>query len=165
MHVQRRSRTAAVVGLGISLVVAMLPAATAVAEEQEGAILVNGRPVPADQQNLLSPIATRLSGRAWLMTAGLEPNFLPEPGRRDLDGVDWSAVEGRLWTGAPRLQGGGAGALEPFRDPSPAFSVNDLVTRDYSNSPFQTEPNIAIDPEDPEHIVLGTIDYNFPSMS
>jgi hypothetical protein len=163
-HVQRRPRNAAAIGLGICLVAAMLPAATAVAED-EGAILVNGQPVPADQQNLLAPIATRLSGRAWLMTTGLEPAFLPDPGRRDLDGVDWSSVEGRLWTGAPRLQGGGAGALVPYRDPSPAFSVNDLVTRDFSNSPYQTEPNIAIDPEDPDHIVLGTIDYNFPSMS
>jgi hypothetical protein len=53
----------------------------------------------------------------------------------------------------------------PYRDPAPAFSTNHLVTRDFSSRPYQTEPNIAIDPADPEHIVLGTIDYNFPSMS
>jgi hypothetical protein len=164
-HVQRRSRGAAALGLGIALVAGMLPAASALAEEDEGAILVNGKPVPADEQNLLAPIATRLSGRAWLMTQGLEPNLLPQAGRRDLDGVDWSEVQGGLWAGAPRTQGGTAGALVPYRDPSPAFSVNDLITRDFSSSPYQTEPNIAIDPEDPEHIVLGTIDYNFPSMS
>jgi len=163
-HVQRRSRGAAL-GLGIALLVGSMPAASVVAQEDEGAILVNGTPVPADEQNLLAPIATRLSGRAWLMTQGLEPNLLPDAGRGDLDGVDWSSVEGRLWTGAPRAQGATAGALVPYRDPSPAFSANDLVTRDFSNSPYQTEPNIAIDPDDPEHVVLGTIDYNFPSMS
>src|ERR1044072_7032716 len=100
----------------------MLPAASVVAEENEGAILVNGKPVPADAQNLLAPIATRLSGRAWLMTQGLEPNLLPQAGRRDLDGVDWSEVQGGLWTGAPRTQGGTAGALVPHRDPAPAFT-------------------------------------------
>lgn len=165
MPVQRRPRTAAVVAMSLCLLAGLVPAANVVAKENEGAILINGQPVPADQQDLLAPIATRLSGRMWLRSSGLEPNLLPHPGRRDLDGVDWSSVEGGLWTGAPRLQGGTAGALVPFRDPSPAFSTNDLVTRDYSNSPFQTEPSIAIDPEDPEHIVLGTIDYNFPSMS
>ena len=31
--------------------------------------------------------------------------------------------------------------------------------------PLNTEPHIAVNPNDPEHLVLGTIDYNFPSMS
>ncbi len=165
MHVQRPSRRAAAVTMSIALLAGGLPGGSALAQEDEGAFTANDRPVPADQQDLLAPIATRLSGRVWLRSVGLEPNLLPGPGRSDLDGVDWASVEGGLWTGAPRLQGATAGALVPYRDPSPAFSANDLVTRDFSNSPFQTEPNIAIDPEDPEHIVLGTIDYNFPSMS
>lgn len=162
---QRRSGTAAALAMGIALCAALVPGQAAIAEEAEGAILVNGQPMSADRQDLLAPIATRLSGRMWLRSAGLEPNLLPDPGRRDLDGVNWSDLQGGLWTGAPRLQGGTAGALVPFRDPSPAFSTNDLVTRDFSSSPYQTEPSIAIDPDDPEHIVLGTIDYNFPSMS
>ena len=63
---------------------------------------------------------------------------------------------------APSRQAGGA--LVPFRDPAPAFSRNILVTRDFSNAPIQTEPHIAVDPHDPDHAVIGVIDYSFPSV-
>ncbi len=63
---------------------------------------------------------------------------------------------------APSAQAGGA--LVPFRDPAPAFSRNVLVTRDFSNSPIQTEPHIAVNPNDPDHAVIGAIDYSFPSV-
>ena len=52
----------------------------------------------------------------------------------------------------------------PFRDPAPAFSRNILVTRDFSNAPIQTEPHIAVDPNDPDHVVVGAIDYSFPGV-
>ena len=61
--------------------------------------------------------------------------------------------------------GGGQGPLVPYRDPSTKFSRNILVTRDFSPAPFQTEPSLAVDPKDPEHILLGVIDYNFPGMT
>ncbi len=64
---------------------------------------------------------------------------------------------------APTRQGAG-GALVPFRDPAPAFSRNILVTRDFSNSPVQTEPHIAVNPNDPDHLVIGAIDFNFPTV-
>ncbi len=51
----------------------------------------------------------------------------------------------------------------PFRNPAPAFSRNLLITRNYGYSPFQTEPSIAVDPTDPDHIVVGVIDYNMGS--
>ena len=63
---------------------------------------------------------------------------------------------------APARQAGGA--LVPFRDPAPAFSRNILVTRDFSNAPIQTEPHIAVDPNDPDHVVVGAIDYSFPGV-
>ena len=31
--------------------------------------------------------------------------------------------------------------------------------------PLQTEPDIAVNPHDPDHLVLGLIDYNFPNNS
>jgi len=52
----------------------------------------------------------------------------------------------------------------PFRNPAPAFSRNLLITRNYGYSPFQTEPTIAVDPTDPDHLVVGVIDYNMGSM-
>lgn len=51
----------------------------------------------------------------------------------------------------------------PFRNPAPAFSRNLLITRNYGYSPFQTEPTIAVDPTDPDHLVVGVIDYNMGS--
>ncbi|MCB0062440.1 MAG: hypothetical protein KDE19_10000, partial [Caldilineaceae bacterium] len=57
------------------------------------------------------------------------------------------------------------GVLVPYRDPAPSFSRSLLVTRDYSDRRLQTEPDIAVDPLDPDHLVLGTIDYNFPANS
>lgn len=51
----------------------------------------------------------------------------------------------------------------PFRNPAPAFSRNLLITRNYGYTPFQTEPSLAVDPTDPDHLVMGTIDYNMGS--
>lgn len=51
----------------------------------------------------------------------------------------------------------------PFRNPAPGFSRNLLITRNFGYSPFQTEPHMAVDPNDPDHLVMGTIDYNMGS--
>jgi hypothetical protein len=51
----------------------------------------------------------------------------------------------------------------PFRNPAPAFSRNILISRNFGFSPFQTEPHIAFNPQDPEHLVVGLIDYNMGS--
>ncbi len=52
----------------------------------------------------------------------------------------------------------------PFRNPAPGFSRNLLITRNYGYSPFQTEPHMVVDPTDPDHLVMGTIDYNMGSV-
>jgi hypothetical protein len=52
----------------------------------------------------------------------------------------------------------------PFRNPAPGFSRNLLISRNYGYSPFQTEPHMAVDPTDPDHLVMGTIDYNMGSV-
>jgi hypothetical protein len=61
--------------------------------------------------------------------------------------------------------GGGQGPLVPYRSATQKFSRNILVTRDFSRVPFQTEPHLAVDPTDPEHLILGVIDYNFPGIT
>ncbi|MFL7810451.1 MAG: hypothetical protein AB8I80_17575, partial [Anaerolineae bacterium] len=109
---------------------------------------------PAD---LLGPASQFLSGPAWLATKGVDPSAGEMPTYDPWTGTDLSSDV--------RTQAAGAGAPVPYRDPGPAFSRNLLVTRDYSNIPFQTEPMIEADPEDPQHLVLGVIDYAFPSMS
>lgn len=52
----------------------------------------------------------------------------------------------------------------PFRNPAPAFSRNLLITRNFGYAPYQTEPTIAVDPTDPDHLIMGTIDYNMGSV-
>ena len=128
---------------------------------------------------LLTPIRDLLSGSVWLMTMNLDPrssalsrvagasSLAPAPGLawqglREIY-VAPGAGPGQPQTSAPAAPS--AQALVPFRDPAPSFSRDILVTRDFSNSPLQTEPMIAVNPNDPEHLLLGTVDYNFPNVT
>lgn len=117
--------------------------------------------------NLLDPIKDVLSGRAWLMAEGLDPGLAQRPGASPLTRLDWQSLGAGATaaSGGTILQAPGAAALVPFREPGPAFSRDLLVTRDFSNTPYQTEPHLAVNPFDPEHLVLGVIDYNFPGTT
>ena len=98
-----------------------------------------------------------LSGRSWLITNGLDPALgIGLESRRDIAPSSPLTVQ-------PQAGGGGA-ALVPFRDPSAKFSRNILIPEDFSALTFQTEPSIAIDPKDPDHLLVGLIDYNFTDM-
>ena len=133
---------------------------------EDGDITLEGGLQPREV-NLLSPIKNLLSGRAWLIASGLDPVLLRDkPGFDPVTGLAWGDVGfsgGNSGPQAPSSQG--AGVLVPFREPAPAFSRNILITRDFSSFTFQTEPHLAVDPDDPEHLVLGTIDYNFPAVT
>ncbi len=120
---------------------------------------------PTQIQNLSAPIADVISGPAWLMAQGVDPRaWMDRPGWNILNRQDVNAVVNDLNSmDANTLQASGIGVLVPYRDPAPAFSRDLLITRDFSNSPLQTEPDIAVNPLDPDHIVLGAIDYNFPN--
>ena len=67
--------------------------------------------------------------------------------------------------GGLQAAGGGAAALVPYRSPADKFSRNILVSQDRGRLPYQTEPHIAVNPKDPDHILMATIDYNFPGVS
>lgn len=60
--------------------------------------------------------------------------------------------------------GGAAAALIPYRSPAANFSRNILVSQDYGHVPYQTEPHLSVNPNDPNHLVVGMIDYNFPGV-
>ena len=117
---------------------------------------------PADIMDAMNPIQDVLSGPAWLIAQGVDNRiFLDRPGWNTLDRQNLSSLPSS--GDAPLLQSAGPGILVPYRDPAPAFSRDLLVTRDFSHSPLQTEPDIAVNPHDPDHLVLGVIDYNFPN--
>ena len=147
------SITAIVILLASSLAVFLIPAPAA-AESEGGEVEVT---------NLLSNMRKDFAGRSlssamWLRMSGQDPRGPLGDQGREKDRPSFSSVQG-----APAAQAGGV--LVPFRDPAPAFSRNLLITRDFSNSPLQNEPHIAVNPKDPNHLVVGTIDYNFPSVS
>jgi len=123
---------------------------------------------PFDKFKMMEPIQNYLSGSMQMITKGIDNRaFIRGESFRTPDGVDFSKVQSPLNVGlnSPALQAAGPGVLVPYRDPSPSFSRGLLVTRDFSARTLQTEPSIAVNPQDPDHLVLGTIDYNFPSNS
>ena len=137
-----------------ALLVAVAPPPSSQAEE-EGAI-------PVGEFRLLQPVEKMLSAASWVMATGQDPRLLDIPTGGGARGVDWTGygvVPGGSRSGpamAPQV---------PFRSAAPAFSRNQLLTRQLGLFPLNTEPHIAVNPLDPEHLVVGVIDYNFPSMS
>ena len=120
-----------------------------------------------EQINLMAPIQDLISGPGWLMARGLDvrPNTeLPEWNPLTRQSLD-QLTNPLAGLNAPLNQGGAPGVLVPYRDPAPSFSRTVLVTRDYSDRTLQTEPDMAVNPQDPDHLVLGVIDYNFPGNS
>ena len=106
---------------------------------------------------------------------GIDSNLMPAT--KFMSGSSALAVNGRDYrvgetkdealegagTRSPVMQGAAA-ALVPFRSPTASFSRNILITRDLGNVPIQTEPHIAVNPLDPEHLIVGVIDYNAPNV-
>ena len=152
-------RPSARLALGTSLLLALTFAVPAAAEEEEGPIGHDPSNVipllDAQPADLLGPAGPLLSGQAWLMSQGIDPGQGTMPASDAYLGPD---LGGGSVGSSSRTQAAGAGAPVPYREPGPAFSRNILVTRDFGQSPFQTEPHIEANPGDPEHIVLGVID-------
>ena len=138
------------------LLLVLLPVVTVQAGEGE----VNLRALkPGELSAPMEFFRRMLSGRSWLITSGLDPVL-----GIGLGGT--KAAPPSSGGGGPASQAGGGGAaLVPYRDPSAKFSRNILIPNDFSQFPFQTEPSIAVDPKDPDHILVGMIDYNFPNMA
>ena len=139
--------------------------ATAQAEEGAFDVKVKGPGSRIRMQTITDVFRQAASGTAWLVAEGLDPRLLKRPGWDVMTRLAWRDLEGPFISAGPTLQQPGGGVLVPFRDPAPAFSRTILLTRDFGNSPFQTEPHMAVNPSDPKHIVVGVIDFNFPSIA
>ncbi len=121
--------------------------------------------IPLGNFRTLAPIEKSLSSTAWTISQGYDPRFQSfATGRESADSFDWYGP-GLSASGGLTSSGTSLNQQVPFRNPAPSFSRNLIVTRQVGLFPIQTEPHIAVDPNDPDHIVLGTIDYNFPGMS
>jgi hypothetical protein len=142
--------------LGLLVLMGPRPSPAVAQDAAEGAI-------PVGDFQLLKPIKNSLGASSWMMASGYDPRLWDIPTGGEARNADWGAM-GVGQTAAPR-PGVAFAPQVPFRSAAPAFSRNLIVTRQVGLFPLQTEPNIAVDPFDSEHLVLGTIDYNFPSMS
>jgi len=138
------------------MVVSVPHAGLAQEEEDEG------NRITIDASQVLMPDPDLVSGSSWLVTTGQDPRFgAMRPNREMVTNAGWDAIDA-----APGNPSGVAFApLVPFRSAAPAFSRNIIITRQLGLFPIQTEPHIAVDPLDPDHLVMGTIDYNFPAIS
>ena len=149
---------------GSALLVLLLLTATtagsALAAHEEGPTFKWPRPLDFP---LIEAFDKNLSGSMWLMSQGLDPRLTTAKGNPL--GAEFEPKDAQIRGITPQSGGGGQGPLVPYRNPSPKFSRNILVTRDFSRVPFQTEPHLAVNPKDPEHIILGLIDYNFPGIT
>jgi hypothetical protein len=122
--------------------------------------------IPIEGFGLTQPISNRLSSGAWAMVSGLDPRVTLRNAARSRT-TGWNLTESGFASagGGNAASSGGVFQQVPFRNPSPAFSRNVIVTQQVGLFPIQTEPHIVVNPNDPRHLVLGVIDYNFPAMS
>ena len=149
--------------IGALLVLLLITASlsnAALAKHDEGPTFTTPRPLDS---SLMEAFQKNLSGSMWLIAQGLDPRLTTAKGNPL--GREFPPQSPQVRGIAPQAGGGGQGPLVPYRSPSPKFSRNILVTRDFSRVPFQTEPHLAVNPKDPEHIILGVIDYNFPGIT
>ena len=123
--------------------------------------------------SLLTPSSETLSGPLWVLSNQLGgQSFQQYPNTKTTGhkiGFSWGSMrEIHMPPNSPSYgpsQSTLNQSLVPYRDPAPAFSRDILITRDFSGTPLQTEPHLAVHPKDPEHLLLGTVDYNFPNVS
>jgi hypothetical protein len=121
--------------------------------------------LPRPSTSIISPPTELLSGIAAAAVTGEDPRWvghLPP-------GVSFPALNASVEAAAAggNGQNGATGSHQqvPFRNPAPAFSRNLMISRAVGNYPTSTEPHIAADPTDPDHLVMGVIDFNLPSIA
>ena len=145
--------------LTLLLLAASLPSTVLAGEKGDANLTSHQSLEPAA---LMAPFKDHLSGAAWLVANGLDPRI--SSAKDNPLGSALPSQEPQV-RGISAQAGGGQGPLVPYRSPSPKFSRNILVTRDFSQYPYQTEPHLGVNPKDPEHVVLGVIDYAFPGIT
>ena len=107
-------------------------------------IMVEGKQVAGGEVDLLAPISDLVSGSVWLTLNKLDPIHAEGQYRKYM----LQASEGEP-------------VKIPFRKPSPKFSRNLIVSYSVGRYPYQTEPCIAVNPANPDNLIMALDDYNF----
>ncbi|RLI42664.1 hypothetical protein DRO64_06150, partial [Candidatus Bathyarchaeota archaeon] len=98
------------------------------------------------EKRLLDPVAELLSGPVWLRIRGYD--------------IYEDFTDSESLASAP-AQAPGLPIRIPYREPSPKFSRNLLISVDVGRIPYQAETCIAVNPRDPDNLVIGLNDYGF----
>ena len=101
-------------------------------------------------KRLLDPVAELLSGPVWLRIRGYD--------------IYESFTRSESLASAP-AQAPGLPIRIPYREPSPKFSRNLLISIDVGRIPYQAETCLAVNPRDPDNLVIGLNDYGFYAPS
>jgi hypothetical protein len=148
-------------GLGLSLLFMLTlagPQLTLAEGGAEGGGLAGTSPGTIPLQGIIHPNGEHLSSSSWLATNAIDP----EAGDKLIEQDPLAGWETPLGPGPTGGASYSSSAIQqvPFRNPAPSMSRNLLITRQLGYQTIQTEPSIAVDPTDPEHLVMGAIDYN-----
>jgi hypothetical protein len=92
-------------------------------------------------KSLFAPIEDVLSASSWMLVSGQDPRYIG------------SATP---WT---------SGTSERGAEASPAASPSQIITQQLGAIPVSAEPNLAVDPLDPEHLVLGVSALDLPAVA
>ena len=141
--------------LAILLVSCLIPSSAITSAKEGAAALGSTKMIQTFTEPVVFPHPEYISGQPWLMFTGQDPSGRLFESKDEKE----SPVQGGL-----QAAGGAAAALIPYRSPAVNFSRNILVTRDVGVLPYQTEPHIAVNPKDHNHLVAGVIDYNLQGV-
>ena len=118
-----------------ALFVAVAPPPASQAEEEGGAI-------PVGNFQLLQPVENMLSASSWVMATGQDPRLFDIPTGDEARGVDLAAYGGA--SGGSR-SGSAMAPQVPFRSAAPAFSRNQILSRQiglFPPTPSRASPSI-----------------------
>ena len=120
-----------------------------------------GNPLSASDFSAFRPIAGYLTNSSWLLVTGQDPRLLDAIDNQRQ--ISPSPVDQPFASeGLSQQQGHGLPVLS--RSPSPVFSRNLLVTHATGSLKLTSDPQVALDPLDPEHLVLAVVDYNLAAI-
>lgn len=131
--------------LGSRIVVTALGAALVTASMSP--IAVSAQDVPAAEGPGLTPIADILSASSWLLVSGQDPRY--------------GATVDLVWYDTPSTARG-QGAEVPLADTP---GGDQIVTENLGLVPVHADPSLAVDPRDPEHLILAVNALDLPGIA
>jgi len=87
------------------------------------------------------------------MSGGTAFRLGAEAKMREVEGMAIEQTEARAEPAGPLI-------TIPYRSPTAKFSRNLIVTYDIGNRPYQNEPHIAVNPNNPDHLVVVSHDFD-----